>query len=268
MLCYSSLGLPRWPVPDLCILLKQFGYDGIELALTREQIERSDDNAYWGEMSAGARETGIPITCLHLGNPELYSDPQKPRLLNEDKAGLEWNIELISRAFEIAESIDCRLVAAACGTLPDGLNREVAWGRLERSIQEILEERRGPVDFLIEHEPEHFIRTVDDILQLFDLSEGQVFCNLDVGHLEVSGDPIGASIERLGSIIKDVHLEDIQDRRHQHLMPGDGEIDFGQIAQALKKIGYAGPVTVDLYPFADRPIPAIKRAREAFSIFQ
>jgi protein FrlC len=265
ILCYSTLGLPEWPIEDLCQLLRQFGYSGIEIALTPAHIERRGDEPYWTAARTAAERAELEITCLHLGNPRLYGDPQAPRLLHRDPARRGAQVGLAAAAFEIASRVGCPMIAAASGAMEPAMSEPEAWDMLLASIEMMLASLPAGCQFLIEHEPEHFIRTTDQILELFRRTGGKVGCNLDVGHLEVAGEPIGGSIERLGGVIRNVHLEDIRGRRHQHLMPGEGEIDFDRARSALAKIGYKGPLTADLYPYANAPIQALIRAREAFA---
>jgi len=38
-----------------------------------------------------------------------------------------------------------------------------------------------------------------------------------------------------------------------HLIPGLGGIDFSSVRRALEDVGYTGPLTLELYPYQDRP---------------
>lgn len=265
MLSYSTLGLPDWSFEHLCLLLRQFGYGGMEIALTPEHVIRRADSSFWADTQAIARELEVEITCLHLGNPKLYRDPNTPRQLHSNPSDSAYHLNLIHAAFEIAERLSCPRVAAAVGSANAELSESESWNRIGEFSREALAVRPEGVELLMEHEPEHFLATTDQILRLFDLTDGAIACNLDVGHLEVAGEPIGDSIRKLGAVIHNVHLEDIKDRKHQHLLPGDGDIDFDDMNAALREINYRGPLTVDLYPYAHAPIVALHRAHEAFA---
>ncbi len=270
MLSYSTLGLPDVPFSEQCALLKTYEYGGVEIALTPAQIARRGDAAYWREIATTAQNAGLAITNLHLGNPRLYADPSAPRLLNRDSRELNFHLELVRAMFEIAEHLRCPLATTASGAPVAGMDDAESWERLLNSLREVTNDTPDGCQFLIEHEPEHFIRSTDQIIRLFNETAGKVACNLDVGHLEVAGEPLGDSIRSLGTIIRNVHLEDIKDRVHKHLLPGDGDINFQEIADALKEIGYQGPMTVDLYPYAKAPIPALESgqrvSREHFEV--
>ena len=59
------------------------------------------------------------------------------------------------------------------------------------------------------------------------------------------------------------HFEDIAATRvHQHLIPGHGAIDFAATLAAIKPTGYDGWLTVELYPYQDRPDESALAARE------
>ena len=68
------------------------------------------------------------------------------------------------------------------------------------------------------------------------------------GHLHCLGEtPIAAHTERWKDWLWNVPgIEDMRHGVHDHLMFGEGEMDFPPIFEALKKIGYAGGVHVEL----------------------
>jgi sugar phosphate isomerase/epimerase len=56
-------------------------------------------------------------------------------------------------------------------------------------------------------------------------------------------------------------LEDISaERRHNHLILGEGAIDISSTLKSLKEIGYDGFITVELYPYQDCPVYAAKQS--------
>jgi sugar phosphate isomerase/epimerase len=59
------------------------------------------------------------------------------------------------------------------------------------------------------------------------------------------------------------HFEDIAETRvHQHLVPGHGAIDFAATLSKIASTGYQGWITVELYPYVERPDEAARAARE------
>ena len=69
----------------------------------------------------------------------------------------------------------------------------------------------------------------------------------DIGHLHRLGEtPIADRIRQWGELLRVVHIEDMRAGVHDHLMFGDGEIDFPPVLAALSDVGYAGGVFVEL----------------------
>ena len=90
---------------------------------------------------------------------------------------------------------------------------------------------------------------------------------LDVGHVYVTGEgEPRAIIERLGSLIFQVHLEDMKRGIHEHLPPGEGDVDFDEVFDALSGVGYAGPICWELSRSSHAAPEMLRRARECFHL--
>ena len=70
---------------------------------------------------------------------------------------------------------------------------------------------------------------------------------LDVGHVHcLEEGSIPDVIAEWHERIVNVHIEDMRRGVHEHLLFGEGEIDFPPIIAALRKVEYDGPVHVEL----------------------
>jgi sugar phosphate isomerase/epimerase len=89
---------------------------------------------------------------------------------------------------------------------------------------------------------------------------------VDVGHLQCQGEtPLAEQIETWGSRLCNVHLEDMCRGVHEHLMFGDGEIEFPPVLAALKRVAYDGGVYVELSRHShDAP----KAAQQAYDFLE
>jgi sugar phosphate isomerase/epimerase len=76
----------------------------------------------------------------------------------------------------------------------------------------------------------------------------------DVFHMNIEDDRIGDSLRRNARYVRYIHLAD--SNRHA---PGDGHLDFVEVFDALKDIGYDGWSTVEILPYPD-PETAAQRA--------
>ncbi len=77
--------------------------------------------------------------------------------------------------------------------------------------------------------------------------------NFDIGHSFLCGESAHEAVALLEGRIWNVHVEDIHNRKHYHLIPGEGELPFNDYFQALKATGYDDYLTVELYSYSHRP---------------
>ena len=120
---------------------------------------------------------------------------------------------------------------------------------------------------LIEPEPGLLIEKFEQYLEFADrLDSPHVGLNFDIGHAYCVGEDPQDWVARMAPHTVHYHFEDIAASRvHQHLIPGDGAIDFAATLQAIKATGYNGWITVELYPYIDNPDEAAQRAHEYLS---
>ena len=100
----------------------------------------------------------------------------------------------------------------------------------------------------LEPEPGMAIETLADYTALCaTLGNTAPSLCLDVGHLYVTGEGDPATlITTHAHALAQVHLEDMRRGIHEHLPPGEGDVDFSAIRRALASTNYSGPVCFEL----------------------
>ena len=123
-------------------------------------------------------------------------------------------------------------------------------GGLER-VLDYAEAKRVPLAF--EPEPGMFIDTLKRHGELLDALESRgvgaerLKLTIDVGHLHCQGElPIAEKLRQWSGHLVNVHLDDMRAGVHEHLMFGEGEIDFPPVIAALAEIRYSGIISVEL----------------------
>ncbi|MEM2878365.1 MAG: sugar phosphate isomerase/epimerase [Candidatus Hadarchaeales archaeon] len=78
----------------------------------------------------------------------------------------------------------------------------------------------------------------------------------DIGHAHLflrrsgrksTGRAIAAHITKMRDLIVHFHVHDNNGAYDDHLPPGEGEIDFQQVANAVREIGYSGSIVLELW---------------------
>ncbi len=131
-----------------------------------------------------------------------------------------------------------------------------------RRVATVAEENK--IKILIEPEPNLLLENSQQFLSfLKNVNSDAVKLNFDIGHFFCVNEDPAALVNKLADYIEHFHLADISSNRvHNHLIPGQGAIDFSSVFKAMNEINYDGFVTVELYPYQDNPIDAAKKAYE------
>ena len=113
-----------------------------------------------------------------------------------------------------------------------------------------------------EPEPGMLIDTMASYSELIEqIDSPRLALTLDLGHLHCLGEtPIADQIHRWKDRLGNVHIEDMRSGIHEHLMFGEGEIDFPPILAALKQANYRGGLHVELSRHSHRAPTAAKQA--------
>jgi len=266
MLCYSTGSLPdRFSLSQIADTLGGTPFGGVELVFTPSMLVRADEAKYWHAVRDEFHSKGLAFRNVHLGAPFLMGPEtaHKPGLSSLDAAGRARKAQAVYRALMVAAFLDCPAVCLTTGLPETGADPADQAAALQDEIAVLTRGLPGGVRLYLEQEPEHVIRSAAQMKALADAFPGRLLLNFDVGHSHVLGEDIGAVLRDLGPRLANIHLEDIAGRVHQHLLYGEGDVDFDAVFAALHDIGYRGDYTPDLYPFKED----WKRAMEASLVF-
>ena len=173
----------------------------------------------------------------------------EPTLVSPKSGGRPRRIEFLRHAVDLAAALDSDCVSLFSGVLHDEVSDEKAFARLVEGLSIVLEYAdRKNVVLGFEPEPGMLIDTMSRFVELVEAVDSpRLKLTLDVGHLHCLGEvPIADVIRRWGEKLVNVHIEDMKAGVHEHLMFGEGEIDFGPVIAALGEVGYAGGLHVEL----------------------
>jgi len=266
LLGYNTNGLAHHDLFDAVDILSDIGYQSIAITIDHHCLNpygnRIDEQI--GRLNAKLQSKGLR-SVLETGarfllNPRVKHEPTLMSPSSEDR---HERVDFYRRSIDIAERLGSDCVSVWSGTPREPISEDQGFARLVEGLGRVLDYAipRGIV-IGFEPEPGMFIDSMDRFKRLLSFLESPYFqLTLDVGHLHCSGETsIAECITRWGHRIVNVHIEDMRGNVHEHLMFGEGEIDFPPIIKALTGAGYAGGLNVELSRHSHDGVSAAQRA--------
>ncbi|MGC8552684.1 MAG: sugar phosphate isomerase/epimerase family protein [Phycisphaerae bacterium] len=190
-------------------------------------------------------------------------DTYHPTWIEDDAAKRQQRIAHTRQCIEMTAALGGKTISLQPGGPLGALDRATALDRYAAGLHEVLPlAQRHGITLMVEPEPGLVIQTSTECREFLNrAAHPNLKMNCDLGHFFcVDEDPVRV-LRECRDIIAHVHLEDIRaDRVHQHLIPGKGAMDFAGIFKALGDIGYAGWLTVELYPYETTAEEAARQA--------
>jgi sugar phosphate isomerase/epimerase len=189
----------------------------------------------------------------------------QPTLISPDSEGRRKRLEFLKRAVDIARELRSDAVSFWSGSPVSDEPMEVLQDRLVAGCGELCahaQERQVRLAF--EPEPGMLIDTMARFAAFHELAAHPwLGLTLDIGHLQCLDEvPIGDHFWRWRDLLWNVHIEDMCRGVHDHLMFGEGEIEFGPVMRTLAKIGYTGGVHVELSRHSHDAVNTARQALE------
>jgi sugar phosphate isomerase/epimerase len=191
-----------------------------------------------------------------------------PTLLSSDPVQRGRRLEFLVYCVELAAELGSDCVSLWSGAADPGQSEDRSFGLLADGLFKLLEKaRQYNVPLAFEPEPGMLIDTMARFRRLVNLVDDDYLrLTLDVGHLQCQGEtPLRDQIREWGDRLNNVHLEDMRTGRHEHLMFGEGEIDFCEVISALRSARYRWGVYVELSRHSHDGVAAARRAFEFLS---
>jgi sugar phosphate isomerase/epimerase len=246
------------------------GYDGVELLadiphLYVHTLRPSDIK----KLKATLTSSRIAVSNINANTVRGYygngSDEPlfEPCLTDPDPDVRGWRVDYTKKCIDLAGELGCPNVSITSGPIQPESTPEEGIESLKKALREIIShaEKRG-VKVGLEYEPGLLIESGSELSCLInEIGSEFLGANLDLGHSHVLGEDPESTMKLLRGRIFHVHLEDIKDRRHFHLIPGTGDMDFKKLLSLFDK-DYSGFITVELYTYPDKPEEAARKSLE------
>lgn len=263
-LCFNSTTLRNIDLFKALILIKEYGYEGVELTINDTHVHPlKNTNDRFNEIKSFCEDKGIAIVCLAAGGPNVLGDePYEPSLINKDPRKREERLDFIKRSMELAVHLNSPVLNINSGKLRPDVSAPEAQEYLLDGIHELLT-RAGDLILVLEPEPDFFIGTTQKAIEIInEVDSDKLRLNLDIGHVFCSEDDCYRHIEDSLPYARHIHIEDIKGGVHHHEIPGEGDLDFDRIIGAIKEAGYDHYVSVELHHHDSVWQRALKESRD------
>ena len=261
-LSFCSNAFVRHSIAQAIRSISEIGYEGVEIladvphlyADTTSESDLDDLKKLLLECSLTACNLNAN-TAVGWYGANFWEPLFEPSLANPDEILRNWRINYTRKCIDMAEFLGVPCVSVTSGRPIPGVLPEYSMDLLEESLSQVVEYASSKsVSIGLEYEPGLLIESCRELVELFSRIDSPFLgANLDVGHSFVQGEDTSEVIHELDQRIFHLHLEDIKGRKHFHRIPGDGDICFDSIFDALSEIGYEGFMSVELYTFPHNP---------------
>ncbi len=269
-LAFSTNAFVKYTLETAIRKIAECNYTGVEILADRPHFPPSLTSP-WKRIKAIQKllaNNKIEVSNINSNTASVFYKQKlqepvfEPSLSNPDITKRRWRINYTKRSIDLACEVQSKNISITSGIpLPD-CPPEKGKKLFVESVKNIMDyaEKKG-IRVGIEYEPCLLYENTKEVLDLKSKIKSRYFgVNLDLGHVAISEkDPVN-SIRKFKDCLWNIHIEDIKDRKHFHLIPGLGDLNFTKIFKALKEIKYNNFVTVELYTYQKQPVYAARKS--------
>jgi sugar phosphate isomerase/epimerase len=255
---YSTNAYVKYTVEESLERIADLGFKGVEIMCDRPHLYPPD---FRGEALANLRaileRRALKVTNLNSFTLFAVGDTYLPSWIEPDPE---------RRAIRVRHTLECLAVARALGAgnisippggpLEKGMGRDEAFRLFHAGLDQIMPtaEEFG-IQVLVEPEPDLLMERTSEFKPFIrEIRSPMIGLNFDIGHFFCAGEDPAAALEELFEWVGHMHVEDIAaTREHNHLIAGQGAIDFVSVFETMARLGYDGDISLELYPYVDTP---------------
>jgi sugar phosphate isomerase/epimerase len=265
---YNTNGFAHHCLEDALEVLAGLGYRSVAITLDYHALNPYDDRLPAQLETVRELLQKWKLRSVIETGARFLLDPwlkHQPTLVSVDPAERDRRLDFLRRAVDIAQDLEANAVSFWSGTPQDDAPASVQMDRLVEGCRRLCDyaaERQVRLAF--EPEPGMLIDTMARFEELHRRVAHPSFgLTIDIGHLHCQGEvPISDHLQRWARLLWNIHIEDMRRGVHEHLMFGDGEIDFRPVLRTLQEIGYAGGLHVELSRHSADAVETARRALE------
>jgi len=265
---YNTNGLAHHRPLDAIDLLADLGYQSVAITLDAGLLDPYQDPASLDSQVSSVRAAldrrglarVIETGARYLLNPRVKHDPT---LMDPDPARRAVRLDFLRRAIDLAKAVQAESVSLWSGRPAVPVDDDYGLDHLASVLKPLLDDaEKAHIPLAFEPEPGMFIDTLDRFARLDERVRHPLFqLTIDLGHVHCMDEGnIPALLHRWQTRVVNIHIADMVRGVHEHLMFGEGTMDFGSICRAVRQIGYDKGVHVELSRHSHMAVEAVRAA--------
>jgi sugar phosphate isomerase/epimerase len=265
---YNTNGFAHHKIEDALQILAELGYRSIAFTLDYNTVEPFAANAILKARELGKMAQDLGLNLVIETGARFLLDPKRkhqPTLLSKQASDRKKRADFLLRCAELGNKMGSNILSFWSGK-PDFEAAEDAYWQLliEQCIEISKQVENSGMKIAFEPEPGMFIDTMEKFQHLHQaISHPKFGLTLDIGHLECMNEmPLLPHLEKWSSVLWNIHLEDMRQGVHDHLLPGEGSLDFGKVFEGLNKIKYEGGLHWELSRHSHDAVETARKCRQ------
>lgn len=266
LLGYNTNGFAFHRLDDAIKIIADLGYRCVAITVDNHVLNPYDGDIDRQAEATRAQLAGFGLASVIETGSRFLLDPARkhhPTLLDRRSSGRERRLNFLRRCVDIAAQLDSLCVSFWSGAAPPGTPEDAMFDVLADGCRSLAEYAGAKgVTLAFEPEPGMLVDTVGKYERLAAAVERDNFrLTVDVGHLRCTEtEPPAALIRRVADRLANVHLDDMRHGVHEHLLFGEGEVQFEEVFAAFKAASYEGPACVELSRHSQNAVETATRA--------
>jgi len=232
---FRLAGFSDWNIEDAFASLSENGFKAVELCLEHPDLNPDSFKYYNNHRLLDIlHKFGLSASAVsYHGKNSSWEDKKRICLY-----GIELTYDLGLEVFISGSTTDM-------GSYPEMLKFTCEMCGIAR--------RKG-IYLAVEPEPATVIESSLEMRRLIeDAASPALKVNLDIGHSFITSENYLNDLRSWKDYLVHVHIDDIKGKIHEHLSPGEGDIDFKGVFYILDEIGYQGYYIIDLFDIRNNP---------------